>query len=709
MVMERPGDLNGPAMPPSGVGVIRSLSGAVKAMFQRRWRTFVAVAATVLVVGIALVMMMPWRYEAVARVKIDPSANAALGRMDGERPDQNIFDTEVNVVKSRDVAIGVVRKLGLANRADLTKGLPELPRNPTPEQEQKRVDMIASRLLSKISADRDKMTYVVNIGYTAADRLLAAEVANGFASEYIAYSRGQRTGAASRETSYLDQRLAALNQQAALADARLAQYRAQAGIVGGGSSTVTDQQISPLAGQLATAESEAAAAQARLAVAGSQIASGGIDAVSAVLDSKVIADLRSQRAQIVQRQGEVLSRYGSRHPESVKIKEQLSAIDKQIQDEANRNIGGLRSEASAAAARAGSLRSEMGKLRGQQSSDTRASALAETYQRQADAAHAAYNRLAEQAQTMNQVARSSLTQAQIIESAVPPSAPTSPNRPMLVILTIIAAIGAGIVVIGAQEVLAKGLYSIDDLEQLGLPVLATIPKLRSGRGSAKHSPATYLIDRPMSAYAEAFRTLRRSIGPAKSVAIVSTLPNEGKTSSALALARICAMSKERVLLIDADLRRAGLIEAAGIKPERGLVELLRGEASLSDVIIPDAVPGLDLIPVANSSFIAEDLFAGNALSNLIASQMDRYDRIVIDTPPLLGVADARSAANVAERTVIVVKWGATPENAVRSALAWLSHDGVDVAGAVFSMVEISSEAYGGMYYSKKYANYYNAD
>ncbi|MEG8019063.1 hypothetical protein [Sphingomonas sp. LR55] len=273
-------------MPPSGVGVIRSLSGAVKAMFQRRWRTFVAVAATVLVVGIALVMMMPWRYEAVARVKIDPSANAALGRMDGERPDQNIFDTEVNVVKSRDVAIGVVRKLGLANRADLTKGLPELPRNPTPEQEQKRVDMIASRLLSKISADRDKMTYVVNIGYTAADRLLAAEVANGFASEYIAYSRGQRTGAASRETSYLDQRLAALNQQAALADARLAQYRAQAGIVGGGSSTVTDQQISPLAGQLATAESEAAAAQARLAVAGSQIASGGIDAVSAVLDSE---------------------------------------------------------------------------------------------------------------------------------------------------------------------------------------------------------------------------------------------------------------------------------------------------------------------------------------------------------------------------------------------------------------------------------------
>ncbi len=309
-----------------------------------------------------------------------------------------------------------------------------LPANATPAERDKREEELADRLLGHLDTARDKMTYIVNVGYTASDPRLAADVANAFANEYIAYSIGKRSGTASRETSYLDQRLSELNQQAAQADAQLAQYRAQSGIVNDGDATVTGQQISPLANQLATAESEAAAAQARLRVARAQIASGGIDAVSAVLNSNVIAELRSQRAQLIQRQGEVLSRYGPRHPESIKVNEQLTALDAQIKDEANRIVGGLQSEANAAEARAASLRNEMGRLRAQQSRDTRATGAAESYKRKADAAHAALDSLNQQAQQVTQVSRSSLSQAQVIESAVAPDAPTSPNRRMLLAL-----------------------------------------------------------------------------------------------------------------------------------------------------------------------------------------------------------------------------------------------------------------------------------
>ena len=377
--------------PSTGPGVVRALWSATISMFRRRWRIFAVVAIVTFTVAAALILMMPWKYEAVARVKIDPSPSAALGQMSGERPDQNIFDTEVNVMRSRDIALAVVDRLKLASDPAFTKGMKPLPATATQAQREKRDTELADRLLGKLSTARDKMTYIVNVGFTASDPRLAADVANAFANEYIAYSVGRRTGTASRETSYLDQRLAALNQQAMQADARLAQYRAQTGIVSGGDSTVTDQQISPLASQLATAESEAAAAQARLRVARAQIASGGIDAVSAVLNSQVIADLRSQRAQVIQRQGEVVARYGPRHPENIKVTEQLTALDKQIKDEANRIIGGLESEANAAQARAASLRGDMGRLRGQQSTDTRASVIADNYQRQADAAHAAYN------------------------------------------------------------------------------------------------------------------------------------------------------------------------------------------------------------------------------------------------------------------------------------------------------------------------------
>ncbi|KEQ54252.1 GumC family protein [Sphingobium chlorophenolicum] len=703
----------------SASGIISSLNTAVIGMFRRRWRTFAIVSTVAFTVAAALILMMPWKYSATARVKIDPSANAALGQMSGnERPDQNIFDTEVNVMRSRDIAKGVVRELRLDSNPEFVKGLDPLPARPTAHERDEFETALADRLLGNLETARDKMTYIVNVGYTAREPAAAAAIANAFATQYIAYSVGRRTGTASRETSYLDQRLATLNDQAVQADARLAQYRATAGIVSGGDTSVTDQQIAPLASQLATAQSEAAAASAKLAAARAQVASGGLDAVSAVLNSQVIADLRSQRAQLIQRQGEVLSRYGPKHPESVKVIEQLRALDAQIKDEADRIIGGLVSEASAANARAASLRSDMGRLRSQQSTDTRASVMADTYQRQADAAHSAYNKLAEQAQGMSQVARSALTQAQVIETAVPPAKPTSPNRKLLLALAFIGAVAAGSGVVLMREILAKGLYSVADLERLGVPVLASIPridtgKLRDADGRPCSAPAT-LINKAMSSYAESYRVLRRSLlgrdgADMRVITIVSSLPDEGKTSSSLTLARICAMAGEKVLLIDTDLRRAGLREAAGIDVDRGLVEILTGDLRAEDAIVQDAVAGLDILPVASTSFVAEDLFSGRKMRDLIDAQSRIYDRIIIDTPPLLGLADARTVALLADAVVLVVKWGDTPANAVKTSLSWLTSDDARLAGAIFSMVDAGEEAYGALYYSRKYSHYYHSE
>ena len=710
MLTERLGEPAADLAPPTGPGVIRALWSATIGMFRRRWRIFAVIAIVTFTVATALILMMPWKYEAVARVKIDPSPNAALGQMSGERPDQNIFDTEVNVMRSRNIAAAVVDKLNLAGNTAFTKGLKPLPANATPAERDKRAD----RLLGHLDTARDKMTYNVNVGYTASDPRLAADVANAFANEYIAYSIGKRSGTASRETSYLDQRLSELNQQAAQADAQLAQYRAQSGIVNDGDATVTGQQISPLANQLATAESEAAAAQARLRVARAQIASGGIDAVSAVLNSNVIAELRSQRAQLIQRQGEVLSRYGPRHPESIKVNEQLTALDAQIKDEANRIVGGLQSEANAAEARAASLRSEMGRLRAQQSRDTRATGAAESYKRKADAAHAALDSLNQQAQQVTQVSRSSLSQAQVIESAVAPDAPTSPNRRMLLALAGIGALVLGSLGVVTREVLATGLYAIRDIEALGLPVLASVPriatsKLRNAAGERCSAPAL-LLEKPMSSYAETLRVLRHGLPKnSKVVALVSSLPDEGKTSSALALARICALAGEKVLLIDTDLRRAGLRESAGIEPQVGLVEVLTQQLPVDQAIMADKQPGLDLLPVADTAFRADDLFSGEGMRDLLTAMAARYDRIVVDTAPLLGVADSRTIAALADAVVMVIKWGDTPVNAVKTALAGLQQDDARLAGALFSMVESGEEAYGALYYSSKYNAYYRAE
>lgn len=193
------------------------------------------------------------------------------------------------------------------------------------------------------------------------------------------------------------------------------------------------------------------------------------------------------------------------------------------------------------------------------------------------------------------------------------------------------------------------------------------------------------------------------------VAITSTLPNEGKTTSALSLARIMAMAGEKTLLIDTDLRRAGLREATGITPERGLVELLHGDITLAEAVVADQVEGLDLLPVAQANYSPEDLFSGDAMADLLTQVRGSYDRIVLDCAPLLGVADARTVAMLSDAVLMVIKWNATPRNAIATGLNWLARDKAPVTGALLTMVDRSVEAYGALYYSKKYAEYYRAE
>ncbi len=719
MLMKSPEDIF--AQPPRPNDPHRDLPAAASSVIEiikRRWKTLAAVSLGLFAVACVLILLIPPKYLAVARLKIDPTTNIGLGQSGVSQPDQSVIDTEVSVMRSRDIAQAVASKLDLAHDQVFMRGMPAMPAPPTPADVAQQHERIVGRLMAGLDVERDKYTFIVNVGYLSPQAALSARVANAFARAYIDNSVEMRTGTASQQTAFFDKRLAALGEQAAAADSKLAQYRAQAGITHSGDSTVTDEQVNPLATQLADAESEAAAASSRVSMANAQISQGGIGAVSAVLNSPVIADLRKQRAELIQQQGEIQTRYGPKHPQSIKIAEQLTALDQQIADEARRTIGGLQSEAGAANARAGSLRSDMARLRGQQAVDTQASAIADGYQRQADAAHAAYNRLAEQAQASTQVARSSLSQAQVIEDASPPVSPSSPKLRLLLVAALVAALFAGLASVAAQELLSKGLRSVGQVEALGIPVLASIPKLggRQLRGDAgvTLSPAELVLAKPMSAYAEAFRVLRRGLMGSdgeqrKTIAIVSTLPAEGKTNSSLSLARIMGLSGEKTLIIDTDLRRAALRGIAGVEAGPGLVEILRDGVAAETVIQRDVAENVDILPVAAPTFLSEDLFSGQRMAELIGELEARYDRIIIDTAPLLGVADARSIASLAQAVVLIVKFDATPRNAVRTALGWLASDKAHVVGALLTMVDASSEAYGAMYYSRKYAQYYRAE
>ncbi|MFD1949573.1 GumC family protein [Sphingomonas arantia] len=653
-------------------------------------------------------------------MRIDPSRNplSNVNTGTGAEPSSSTIDTEASAMNSIALARAVVRKLKLVESPLFNSALRNSDSallSTSAEREAK----VASTVLSNLSVSREKLTYVLDIKYRSPDPVIAAQVANAIAETYIDSRVADKASTASRQGEWFDKRLDDLGQQVMAADARVAQFRAQAGIVGsdplGDGGTIVDQQIAPLTGTVASAESDAAAARSNLAAARGQVSRGGLDAVSEVLGSAVIGDLRRQRAEALRDQASVGIKFGPKHPETMRVHDQISSLDSQIQAESRRIVNSLQATSAAAEARVSSLRGSLNDLQNRRERDSRAAALASSYQREAAAKRALYERMSQLSLGSTQAAQVSLSQAAIIDHADVPTGPVSPNRPLLLALAGIVALIAGAGTIGALEITSGGMRTAEEVrEQLGVPILAAIPNEKV------QNPADILIDRPTSFFAESLRIARASIlgvrdqAPPHVIAFTSALPSEGKTTTALAFARTLAAADAKTLLIECDVRRAAMRHLVRTPAtSTGLVEVLQGKATLTEGIVPSDVPNLDQLLVSVPFYSAEDLFGGEEMRQILDAVRAQYTHIVLDLPPILGLADGRFISVLADAVVLIVRWGVTPAAAAKAAHSLLRNDGGNTVGVIYTMVDSSAEVMGGLYYSKYYAKnyskYYNAE
>lgn len=685
-----------------------------RVLVERFWVLF-GVAALLFAAAAVAIMMLTPKYDAVTTLKVDPLASpiGGVNTNPGAQPDRAIIQSEVNIIQSRDLANLVARQLNLVNdpEFDYDTGAP-VPREGTPAYDN-RIAGIGQALLDSLWVKLNEDSYIITISMTSLDAEKAARIANSFAEVYVRNNVGTRTGTAARESRYLTERRRELEREMRQADAAVAQYKAGAGIVeGGANGTITDQQIGPLASQLASAQSEAAEARAKVAAARAQIARGNMDAVANVLNSPVVTALRTQRGTLVQNRDDITARYGPRHPETIRVTEQLRSLDQQIADEAKRITDALANDAAAAEARARSLGGSLAQLRSEQARNTRLSVTASTLERNAEAKRTAYAQLAKAEQESEQAARNSLANIRVIESARAPDEPTSPNRKLYLAIAFVLAAIAGLAVIAAMELLKRGIRTARDVEvKLGVPLIGSIPALPKSITKAQ-LPADYLIDKPISIYAESFRALRSALLDGDKlphvVTIVSSVPAEGKSSTSLSLGRAMALAGDKVVLLDCDFRRIGIAAQTGYKAETGLFQVLNEGADFNRAIVPDRVEGLDLIGNGSPVFTPVDVFSGDAMRNLLTQLHARYDVILIDTPPLLGVADARNLAKQADAVLMVTAWDRTSSDAVNKALNLLEQDETPLAGLVLNSIDPNSEVMGTSYYSSKYSSYYQA-
>jgi capsular exopolysaccharide synthesis family protein len=266
----------------------------------------------------------------------------------------------------------------------------------------------------------------------------------------------------------------------------------------------------------------------------------------------------------------------------------------------------------------------------------------------------------------------------------------------------------------------SGLATSEDVERvLGLPNLGAIPKLEStidGKRASTRPPGVYLVEKPLSVFAEAFRNLRASIlfskidRPVKVVLLTSALPAEGKTTTAFCLGRSMGMTGSSVVIVDCDLRHRNINRLLEIEPKVGLLEVLQGSARLEDALVLDEMSGAYFLPLAKSTHTPKDLFGSAAMDRLIEALRSRFDTVLLDSAPVIPVSDTRILAKKADVVVFLAQWRKTPRKAVQSGISLLASVGVDVTGVALTMVDAKQQAkygYGDAGYSyHAYRRYY---
>lgn len=680
------------------------------AVFRRRLGVFLAVLLAVLAAGGVLTALQHKTYLARAEVTLNSRTQAVTptsvsdGPVQAAIPSEGYVDTQVALVTSEANLAAVAGKLGLAREE-------RFARSPLG------ADAAAIAWLRKgVIAIRISTTYGIAITFEDSDAVRAARIANTFAEQYTAGALEAKRLAARHTTTTIAERLEQLRQQALADTAAVQRYRIGNNLLSTTMGTLTEQEISTYNQAVTTARAEASEDGARLDAARRQMALGGsAGGVGEVAVSPVIGSLRAQQATAAGELASLSARYGQRHPDVLRARATLNSIDARISDETQRVLSSLEARARVSQQRLASLSGSLNQSRGTLEQNNAAMVGLQDLDKRAETSNALYESYLNRFKELTAREGTEQADADMLHPASVPLRPTSPNVVLNMILSVALGLGLGIAAAFAAEMTFSGLTTGDDIEQrLGVRYLGSIPTLGSvSRGSEK-VPMTALLEDPRSAFAESFRSLRASIAmntvKARVIALTSALPDEGKTTTAICLARSMALSGDRVLLIDGDLRRQGVSRfLRGDASRPGLMDVLGGSATLADAMVVDPATGLHILPFAESSNDAPEMLTGDEMDRMLADAREQFDAIIIDTAPVLPIADARLMLRKADASVFVVRWRKTPEAALRSALRLLPDDRVQLAGVALTRVDMRKQArfgYGDDAFYHSYKRYY---
>jgi polysaccharide biosynthesis transport protein len=722
--LERPGEQI-PSM--DLMSIIRGLLG--------HWKLITAFPLVMLVVTYGVLRMLPSNYRSTTEILVfDPQREMDETLKKHVSSFVNAVDnaamtTEIEVIKSKSVALRVTEKLGLnsdpefqsrprlvvwAERLGLPFNMGWSDRSPQslgdPDTaSSQRLDRAADALLEKVQVERVAFSYILTISATSQDPMKAQRIAETWADEYLASEREARQDALQRVAAWLKGRVDDLQSRVLETEASIEKLKTESGLTETGNA-VSDQQIAQLNVQLMAARGEVADKRAQLEQARRVIDSNGdIKAIPELMASSVISPLRQQQAELIWREAELRNRLGDRHAEVEAARTRLAGINRQISLEAGHILDKMKNAYDISVRHEESLETSLQSLTAARGNTTDSMKL-QQLRRVADADRKLYESYLSQYNEVSQRRTLQDASARVIAHAAIPGSPSSPRRVLWYGLSGIFGLGSGLLLAFLLQYLHTGLKTSAQVEQtFGYPVVGIIPLLRdqNSRPIVRDRLWHKMVASPLSHLSEAVSAMRiglelsNSDSPPRVILVTSSIPGEGKSAAAMLLAASSATSGHRTMLLDCDLRQQAISRTLG-ENLPGLSEVLRGTIELADVIRKDPRTGIYVIPAGSMEANPADLLMSQRMRDVIMQLRDQYDYVVMDSSPLLPVIDALGLTTMVDKILIIVEWSRTPRVTVSEAVKMLRPEASRIAGVVLNKVELKQlpgYAYAGGYYN----------
>jgi succinoglycan biosynthesis transport protein ExoP len=677
----------------------------------------IAIMLSALALAVVGTLLQTPRYTASTTIQINDSSSRVLGDQDDATgPIANIYDTDrflktqTDIITSRGLANRVAQRLKLDGNAAFYRAQEvEPPAAKARPQDLRNLTIGLLRSNVKVNLPRDSR--IVTISFESADKEYAAKIANAFAAEFIqanlqrkydstAYAREFVTGQLTEAKTRLENSERALNDYARSAGLVKTGTAGKSGDEAGAGESITTASLL----QLNRLANDAKIARITAEGRWQAVSRGSLLGNREILSNSTVADLMTDRARAEAELQKDLATHLDDYPSVVSKRAQVERISAQLQSVAGSVRDSIRRDYEAALANEQRLTAQLTAAKSETMSEQDRNVQYALLQRESDTNRTLYDALLQRYKELNAAAGISTSNVDVIDEAVVPGAPTSPSLTKNLLIALISGVALAALTVFLKDQLDDAIRVPEDVEfKLRMPLLGVVPKSQSS------DPEQDLAD-PKSPVSEAYNSLRGALlystteGLPQVLLVTSAQASEGKTTTSYAIATSLARMGRKTLLIDCDMRRPSLHRQIGHSNDRGLSTLLTGNDTPASAIQPTDHAGLFVLPSGPVPPSPTELLSSKKMEQLVEEMAREYESVVVDTPPILGLADAPSLSALADGVVFVVESDRGRRGSLKTALRRLRAMRPILLGAVLTKFDPTragnrySEYYGYNYY-----------